>query len=89
MLVLTRKADEFLLIGEEVEVRVLRIEGDHVKLGIVAPRRIGIVRGELIEDIRSENVSAAAGAVHELAGLSAKLRQSGLKLPTKPGTQGP
>lgn len=89
MLVLTRKVGEFLLVGEDIEVRVVRIEGDHVRLGIVAPRRVAIVRGELIEDIHSENVSAVAPGRQELAGLAEKLRQAQLKLPAKPGPQGP
>ena len=51
MLVLTRKRDEWISIGENVIVRVLAIHGDQVQLGIDAPREIPVHRGEIREQI--------------------------------------
>lgn len=50
MLILTRKAEERILIGESTVVAVLEIEGNRVKLGIEAPREVPILREELIDD---------------------------------------
>ncbi len=61
MLVLTRKAGESIVIGEDVEVKVLEVKGRQVKLGIVAPPHIRIMRRELYERIREQNIRAASG----------------------------
>lgn len=47
MLVLTRKADEQILIGEDIKITLVRVRGNSVRLGIDAPRNVRIVRGEL------------------------------------------
>jgi carbon storage regulator len=54
MLVLTRRASQAIRIGTNIEVRVVRIEGDRVVLGIAAPRHIAVVRSELIEEVSDE-----------------------------------
>jgi carbon storage regulator len=63
MLVLTRKVDQRIRIGADVEVVVLGIDGDHVRLGIEAPRHIPVLRDELVQDVGEENRRAAAAAV--------------------------
>ena len=65
MLVLTRRLGQALLIGDSVEVRVVRIEGDRVVLGILAPRDIAVLRGELAAEITLET-RAAADAVSKV-----------------------
>jgi carbon storage regulator len=60
MLVLRRKVDEALVIDQNIEVIVLGVEGDTVKLGIKAPKQIEIVRKELLELVSEENKSAAS-----------------------------
>ncbi len=59
MLVLTRKSDESIRIGEDIKITVLEIRGNQVRLGIDAPSGVMIYREELYERIRSENISAS------------------------------
>ncbi|GEN29911.1 carbon storage regulator [Cerasibacillus quisquiliarum] len=59
MLVLTRKKNESILIGEEIEIKILSIDGDQIKLGVNAPSEVDIYRKELYEDIQKENNQAA------------------------------
>lgn len=47
MLVLTRKLKEVIKIGDEVEIHVLKVQGNRVKLGIIAPKEISVCRMEL------------------------------------------
>jgi len=58
MLVLARKLDEAIVIGENITVKVVAIENGMVKLGIDAPREISIIRTELIERVRQTNQAA-------------------------------
>lgn len=55
MLVLTRRVDESLNIGDSIEVTVLAIEGDKVKIGIKAPREITILRKEIFQAVQEQN----------------------------------
>lgn len=58
MLVLTRKVDEGIVIGDNIRVKVIAVEGNKVKLGVVAEKSIPIVREEIMESVRNENLSA-------------------------------
>ena len=62
MLVLTRRLDEAIVVGDEIVVTVLAVEGDRVKLGIQAPARLKILRRELCEAVREQNLAAARSA---------------------------
>ncbi|GIO26429.1 carbon storage regulator CsrA [Ornithinibacillus bavariensis] len=59
MLVLTRKLDEAIQVGDEIEIKVLAIEGDQIKLGINAPKSVEIYRKEIYQDIQNQNNEAA------------------------------
>jgi cytosine deaminase len=71
MLVLTRQRDDSIMIGDDIEVTVVDIRGDKVRLGIEAPRKIAVHRKEVWEDIRKQNQDAAAMQPEDLAGIPA------------------
>lgn len=64
MLVLSRKSNESIMIGANVEIIVLGVEGDNVKLGIRAPKEVDIYRKEIYMAIQAENRAAATSAVY-------------------------
>ncbi len=59
MLVLTRKINERIMIGDDIEVVLVDIMGDQVKIGIEAPNHLNILRSEIYTNIKKENVAAA------------------------------
>ena len=59
MLVLTRKFDEAIMIGDSVLVKVIAIQDGQVKVGIEAPKDVRILRREIFEEIHHSNVQAA------------------------------
>jgi carbon storage regulator len=61
MLVLTRKVDECINIGDHVVIKVISIDGMQVKLGIDAPGNVRVLRQEVYEKIRDENISSVRG----------------------------
>ncbi|MEX0652921.1 MAG: carbon storage regulator CsrA [Phycisphaeraceae bacterium] len=66
MLVLSRQRDETIMIGDAVEITIVDIRGDKVRLGITAPREIQVHRKEVYEAIRHENAEAARVQVDDL-----------------------
>ncbi len=67
MLVLTRRLDESIMIGDDVEIKVLSLRDNQVKLGVAAPRRVAVHRREVYLAIEEENAHAAA--VGDIGGL--------------------
>ncbi|MCM1298574.1 MAG: carbon storage regulator [Firmicutes bacterium] len=63
MLVVTRKTDESLIIADNIEITVLEVSRDRVKIGISAPKDIKIIRNELID---TQNVNKDSGSSKEL-----------------------
>ena len=59
MLILTRKSDECIIINGNIEVKIVAIRGDQIRLGISAPKEISIHRKEVFEAIQNENKLAA------------------------------
>lgn len=59
MLVLTRKVNQSIIIGDDVEVVVLEVRGEQVRLGIRAPRNVVVHRKEIFDQIQDENRAAS------------------------------
>ena len=74
MLVFTRRRQEAIRIGDRIEVRVLRVGRDGVRIGIKAPPDVPVHREEIYEEIRQAN-RAAAGPHGDLSALAERLRQ--------------
>lgn len=94
MLVLSRQRDETIMIGDDVEITVVDIRGDKVRLGITAPTRIAVHRKEVYEAIKAENERAArisgsevtslARTPSRITGPKPSFRQRGLGSPATP-----
>ncbi len=68
MLVLSRREDESIIINDDIEIKVIGVKQDQVKIGIVAPKNVKIFRKEIYDEIQSANIAAAqaAGKVGDL-----------------------
>lgn len=75
MLVLTRKVNQSIVIGDEIEVIVLEVRGEQVRIGVRAPKTITVHRKEIYEQIRQENLSAASVSTDDLSTLQRQLSQ--------------
>lgn len=74
MLVFTRRRHEAIIIGDGIEIRVLRVGRDGVRLGVVAPPDVAVHRQEIYAQIRDANRSAA-DTPHPIATIAERLRQ--------------
>ena len=63
MLILSRKINEKIIIGEDVSITIIEIRGDQVKIGVEAPKSIKVFRQEIYEAIQKENKAAATSQV--------------------------
>jgi len=71
MLVLTRKPGQSIMIGDGIEVQVLSVAGEKVRLGITAPKEVGIFRDEVYHRIEEESVRNGHSVKEALERLSA------------------
>lgn len=62
MLVLSRKPGETILIGDDIEISIVEVRGDTVRIGINAPRNITILRQELLAEVAKTNIEAVSTA---------------------------
>lgn len=63
MLALARKIDQSIMIGSDIEITLLEIKGDQVKIGINAPKSVPIYRKEIYMQIQDENKKASEGEI--------------------------
>ncbi len=59
MLVLARKVGQAIVIGDNIEITVIEVRGEQVRIGIDAPKSISVHRKELLEQIKAENIQVA------------------------------
>jgi len=59
MLILARKENQSIMIGNDIEITIVNIKGDHVKVGINAPDTVKVFRKEIYEEIQKSNIEAA------------------------------
>lgn len=59
MLILSRKTGERLMIGDDIEIVVLEVKGDQIKIGVETPKTMKVYRGEVYEEIQIENRAAS------------------------------
>ncbi len=79
MLVLTRKTEEKIKIGDNIVVSILGVEAGNVKIGIEAPKEITILRMEIFDQIQKENIGSAAKEVSDITEAAQLIKKSFLK----------
>lgn len=77
MLVLSRQRDETIMIGDDIEITIVDIRGDKVRLGINAPRLVQVHRKEVYEAIKRENADASRVQIDDLDAANRSLRSLG------------
>ncbi|GHU42995.1 carbon storage regulator [Spirochaetia bacterium] len=60
MLILTRKTDEKIIIGDAITISIIEVRGDQVRIGVDAPKTVKVYREEVFEAIKTENKAAVA-----------------------------
>jgi len=70
MLILSRKIDESIMIGDQIEISIVDIKGDQVKLGIAAPKHVKVFRKEVYAAIQEENIEATKARPEAISVLS-------------------
>jgi carbon storage regulator len=62
MLILSRKVDEKVIIGDDIKISIIEIRGDQVRIGIDAPKKVKVFRQEVYDAIKAENKAASNSA---------------------------
>ncbi|MBR1640527.1 MAG: carbon storage regulator CsrA [Treponema sp.] len=82
MLILSRKIDEKIKIGDEITITIIDVHGDQVKIGVEAPKNVKVFRQEVFDAIQTENKAAVASgdgdnqkAINAVSALSKLLRK--------------
>ncbi len=81
MLILTRKSGEAIIIGQDIKITVLAIQGKQVKLGISAPERVEVYREEIFRKIQKENVKASMSLKEDIQELARIIKTREEKTP--------
>ena len=62
MLILSRKINEKIMIGDDISISIIEIRGDQVRIGVDAPKKVKVFRQEVFDAIKAENEAAAKSA---------------------------
>ena len=76
MLVLTRKSNQSIMIGDEIEVSVLSVMGEKVRIGIQAPQKVPVFRKEIYLEIHREDGTAVEGSAKQADDAVEELEES-------------
>ena len=79
MLVLSRRPNESIMIGNDIEVIIVEVKGDYVKVGVTAPKKIPVHRKEIYEAIQRENIEAAESRLTDLTALDEIIKDKDIK----------
>ena len=74
MLVLTRKSEESIKLGDDITIKIVEIKGNSIRMGIEAPDHLRIYRKELYDKMRSENILSSSLPVDEFTKINNVLR---------------
>ncbi|MDH4117536.1 MAG: carbon storage regulator CsrA [Acidimicrobiia bacterium] len=83
MLVLSRRAGESIVIGNDVVITILEVRGGQIRVGVDAPRNLAVHRAEIYEQVLAENRAAAASTDLQASILSTKATGLRLQDPTR------
>ena len=75
MLILSRKTDQAIKIGDDITITIIDIHGDQVKIGVDAPRDVKVFRQEVFNAIKTENTAAASVNTDKILDLSKSLNK--------------
>lgn len=77
MLVLTRKKNESIIINDDIEITIVDVQGDQVRIGISAPKNVSIYRKEIFLEIKEENRKASSGLnINALSKITDKIKKN-------------
>jgi carbon storage regulator len=79
VLVLARKPNQSIMVGDQIEIKIIEIKGDQVKIGIEAPKAIGVHRKEIYEEIKEANIKASSTnqqAIDKIKKVGVQLKRS-------------
>lgn len=83
MLILTRKVGEQITIGNDIQIKVIEINGNNVRLGIEAPKTVSVLRREIYEKIQKENILSSESSASDIEEAAQLWEKNSLKESTR------